>query len=102
MSKPAKAAAPAQTIPIEEHSGSKYLRQIHPAGGDGVPIGVDVYAVLEAFGVACPARQHALKKLLCAGLRGKGGQVEDLTEAVHALYRAIEMQRQREDRQDGV
>ena len=52
-------------------SGSKYLRSIDMP----VPGKVDVYSVLEAFDVRCPARQHAIKKLLCAGLRGKGGEL---------------------------
>jgi hypothetical protein len=66
--------------PIKEHSGSKYLRKIHSADGTGEPIQVDVYCVLEAFGVSCPARQHAIKKMLCAGLRGKVDELKDLHE----------------------
>lgn len=50
--------------PITDHGGSNYLRTIHPADGQGESIKVDVYCVLEAFGVTCPARQHATKKLL--------------------------------------
>jgi len=70
------------------HSGNKYLRQ---------PIGLidgkmDVYAVLLTFGVTCPARQHAIKKLLCAGLRGKGDAVQDLSEARDAITRAIQIE----------
>lgn len=69
-------------------SGSKYLRQIRCLV-DGK---ADVYAVLEAFGVSCPARQHAIKKLLCAGIRGKGDEAQDLSEARDAVDRAIQMQ----------
>ena len=72
------------------HSGNKYLRNIHDVDGK-----VDVYAVLEAFAVACPARQHAVKKLLCAGLRGKGDALQDLSEARDAVLRAIDMERHR-------
>jgi hypothetical protein len=71
-------------------SGSKYLREIQLHEGK-----VDVYAVLDAFQVTCPARQHAIKKLLCAGLRGKGGELQDLTEARDAIDRAIQMQSER-------
>ena len=53
---------------------------------------VDVYAVLVAFEVTCPARQHAIKKLLCAGLRDKGNVEQDLVEAKDAITRAIEIQ----------
>ena len=68
------------------HSGAKYLRQIHLIEGRA-----DVYAVLDAFAVTCPARQHAIKKLLCAGLRGKGDELQDLREARDAVDRAVEM-----------
>lgn len=74
--------------PCFNQSGSKYLRQVNcPVTGK-----VDVYAVLEAFDVRCPARQHAIKKLLCAGLRGKGGESQDLIEARDAVDRAVQMQ----------
>jgi hypothetical protein len=68
------------------HSGSKYLRTVQLIDGK-----VDVYAVLVAFGVSCPARQHAIKKLLCAGLRGKGDELQDLHEAGDAVDRAIQI-----------
>lgn len=73
-------------------SGSKYLRKMTMlVNGHG-----DVYAVLDAFRVICPARQHAIKKLLCAGLRGKGSEIQDLREAKDAIERAIQMQEVRE------
>ena len=68
------------------HSGLKYLRTVQLIEGK-----VDVYAVLVAFGVRCPARQHAIKKLLCAGLRGKGDELQDLHEAGDAVDRAIQI-----------
>lgn len=68
-------------------SGSKYLRPIQTVDGC-----VDVYAVLVAFDVSCPARQHAVKKLLCAGIRGKGDEAQDLLEARDAVDRAAQMQ----------
>lgn len=80
---------------INEHEGSKYLRKIRSAvTSDSIQI--DVYAVLEAFAVTCPARAHAIKKLLCAGGRGKGGQLADLIGADAAVSRAIELQKARE------
>lgn len=84
----------AKPITIKQHSGNKYIRRTIPPEGCE-PGEVDVYAVLEAFGVTCPATQHALKKLLCAGLRGKGDRVKDLTEAIDALRRAVEMEQAR-------
>lgn len=81
--------------PIQEHGGSKYLRKIRPADGKGEPILVDVYAVLEAFNVTCPALQHLLKKALCAGIRGKGSKVEDIEGILDAAWRARELEKQR-------
>ena len=83
------------------HEGNKYLRRIESAVVPGESVGVDVYSVLEAFAVTCPARQHAIKKLLCAGLRGKGNQLDDLIGAVAAIGRAIELERARSGNQNG-
>ena len=69
-------------------SGSKYLRNIKTTE-DGL---VDVYAVLDAFAVTCPARQHAIKELLCSGIRGKGDAKQDLSEARDAVDRAIQLE----------
>jgi hypothetical protein len=52
---------------------------------------VDVYDVLRAFGVSCPALQHAVKKLLCAGLRGNKSAEQDIEEAIVSCRRAIEL-----------
>jgi len=68
-------------------SGNKYHREIQLIDGK-----VDVYCVLEAFKVSCPARQHAIKKLLCSGIRGKGDTMQDLNEARDAIARAIELE----------
>jgi hypothetical protein len=79
-------------VPIEvlarSHTGSKYLRRINvdEAGR------ADVYDVLEAFNVTCPARAHAIKKLLCAGIRGKGNALQDLKETADAVARAITLE----------
>lgn len=74
---------------MEQHnrSGSKYLREIRGAVGNKI----DVYAVLLAFDVRCPARQHAIKKLLCSGLRGDKDAVQDITEARDACERALQL-----------
>lgn len=53
---------------------------------------VDVYDVLMAWGVTNPALQHAIKKLLQPGQRGAKGVVQDLTESIQALGRAIELE----------
>lgn len=64
---------------------NKYDRKI----ADGVYI--DVYDVLIAFNVTCPATAHAIKKLLAPGLRGDKNQFQDLTEAGDSIKRAIEL-----------
>jgi hypothetical protein len=84
-----------------QHKGVKYLRSIHDAIHPGKIIAqVDVYSVIEAFGVTCPGRQQAIKKLLCCGNRGKGSQLDDLIGAEAALSRAIELQKTREKETD--
>jgi len=88
------------------HSGNKYLRTVNGWSADTVdPLNtapnvqcvIDVYAAIESFAVHCPAVQHALKKLLCAGLRNKNTTLADLTEARDALSRATKMQMVRDE-----
>lgn len=71
---------------------NKYLRIIRSAINGQGSVEIDIYAVLEAYAVTCPARQHAIKKLLCAGIRGKGDSTQDLTEAKESVERAIQME----------
>lgn len=73
------------------NSGNKYHRVVHDINTGHVAT-VDVYAVIEAFRVTCPARQHAIKKLLCAGIRGKGNSIQDLTEAGESVARAVKLE----------
>ena len=74
-------------------AGKKYWRTIHSIPkGDGTHDScvIDTYCIGNAYEVTCMARQHALKKLLCAGLRGKGDELADLIEAGEALQRSID------------
>lgn len=74
--------------------GRKYHRTItQTIAGDthGCSVVVDVYDVLRAFGVTCPAVQHAIKKLLCPGLRGQKTAAQDIDEAANSCWRAIEL-----------
>lgn len=84
-------------VAIQEHGGSKYIRTIREVGNGPETLQIDVYCVIDAYAVTCPARQHALKKLLCAGLRDKSSQLKDLRELMDAMWRAIELQEQREE-----
>lgn len=72
-------------------NSNKYIREIYSVEGD-VYLECDVYSVLKAFDVTCPARQHAIKKLLCSGIRGKGDAAQDLDEAYEAVGRAIQLE----------
>ena len=71
----------------------KYTRFVSywDEGGTKHPVGIDVYDVLKAFQVTCPAIQHAVKKLLCAGTRGHKDARTDIAEAIAALERASEL-----------
>jgi hypothetical protein len=75
---------------IDSHEGKKYLRKIRDARDPRCVCDVDVYAVLKAFRVENAPVSHAIKKLLCAGDRGKGSYLDDLIGAQAALFRAIE------------
>jgi hypothetical protein len=52
---------------------------------------IDVYDVLKAFNVTCPATQHAIKKMLMAGERGHKDKQTDLDEAIQSIQRAKEL-----------
>lgn len=52
---------------------------------------IDVYRVLQLFGVTDPCLQHAVKKLLCAGQRGVKPVAKDVQEAIDSLTRWQEM-----------
>ena len=87
---PAPKQPPATTL----DRGSKYHRTITqtlPGDTHGLSVTVDVYDVLRAFGVSCPAAQHAIKKLLCPGLRGSKSAARDIEEAANSCRRAIEL-----------
>ena len=59
---------------------------------------IDVYRVLDLFGVSNPCLQHAIKKLLCAGTRGVKDERKDIEEAVSSLVRCLEMQTEDENK----
>lgn len=82
---------------MNQHQPNKYVRQIHAVDDFNGFMNVDVYSVLQAFAVTCPARQHAIKKLLCSGLRGQKDSQQDLEEARESITRAIQMEMQRQN-----
>lgn len=52
---------------------------------------IDVYRVLDLWGVTNPAVQHAIKKLLNAGQRGAKTYEQDIREAHDSIARALQM-----------
>lgn len=52
---------------------------------------VDVYRVIDLFGVTEHTIGHAIKKLLCAGVRGAKDREKDVREAVDTLNRHLQM-----------
>jgi hypothetical protein len=56
---------------------------------------IDVYRILELYGVTDPTAQHSLKKLLLSGQRTGGKTAEkDLKEARDTLSRGLEMRKE--------
>jgi len=72
---------------------NRYEKTFHLIGGQ--KFRADVYDVLKAFEVVCPARSHAIKKLLMPGQRGAKSEIQDLDEALVSVSRAIDMARAR-------
>ncbi len=77
---------------------NKYQRQIkgtlpHPLEerSNNLSVVIDVYDVLKAFDITCPATAHAIKKLLAAGERGHKDKQTDLDEAIQSIQRAKEL-----------
>lgn len=78
-------------------TGSKYDRTIQAKYKDE-NIVTDVYRVLDAFEVKSQPRGHAAKKALCAGLREKGDEFNDIVEAIDALLEDAEITKRKSSR----
>lgn len=77
-----------------EYCKSKYKRFICDSMGNSAY--VDVYDILLAFDVTCPAMQHAIKKLLAPGIRGSKDATTDKQEAILSIERSIAIDSQKE------
>ena len=55
---------------------------------------LDVYRVINIFGVFDPCIQHALKKLLCSGVRGYKDQSKDIQDVIDTLERWKQMRKE--------
>ncbi len=65
---------------------NKYQHEIKPG------VWVDVYDVIKAFNVTCPAMAHGIKKCLAPGQRGIKDSIQDKNEAISSIKRSIEME----------
>lgn len=74
-----------------KHLANEYIRTDNESLEQITTIEVDIYDLLVGYEVTCPARQHAIKKLFFAGVRGGKGAKQDLEEAIDAIRRAIEL-----------
>ena len=85
----------------DEDAPNKYMRvikviEVAPSEVvQFVKVEVDVYDVLNAFPVNCPAMHNAGKKILAAGTRGYKDSLQDKNEAINCIKRSIEMEQQR-------
>jgi hypothetical protein len=52
---------------------------------------IDLYDVLKAYGVTCPALAHAIKKAMLPGARHAKSFEQDVDEAIASLERAKEL-----------
>ncbi len=80
---------------------NKYIKEvINIIDGEIIRVTVDVYDIIDSFGVTCPALQHAIKKILFAGERGHKDKNQDLNEALQSISRAIQLETVRNTRDD--
>ena len=74
----------AATAKQPEITPSKYTKTIRG-------VSVDVYDVLQAWGVSNPALQHLIKKALQCGQRGHKDNAQDLQDIIDSAIRAKEL-----------
>ena len=83
------------------NQGNKYNKEIiNIIDEEVIRVTVDVYDIIDSFGVTCPALQHAIKKILFAGERGHKDKNQDLNEALQSISRAIQLETVRNVRDD--
>ncbi|MGL5565446.1 MAG: hypothetical protein ACRDC4_06900 [Plesiomonas sp.] len=82
---PFVSAEDAATATQLEITPSKYTKTIHG-------VSVDVYDVLQAWGVSNPALQHLIKKALQCGQRGHKDNEQDLQDIIDSAIRAKELE----------
>ena len=83
-----------EIVNVQFNDGDKYTRTIF--GFCGKSVQVDVYRVLDAFNTEDAAVDHAVKKMLCAGLRGHKGKITDYENAIESMQKALTLLKQKE------
>lgn len=78
----------------EGENGKKYQFRIRNRNNESIV--VDVYDLIDALGMTCPALQHLFKKLCFTGNRGMKTIEQDLMGINSASIRAIELHKMRE------
>lgn len=81
----AKCAERAAATKQQAITPSKYTKTIHG-------VSIDVYDVLQAWGVTNPALQHLIKKALQCGQRGHKDNAQDLQDIIDSAIRAKELE----------
>lgn len=77
------------TVDVPEKKHPHYFKDVSHLSS------IDVYRVLSLFSVTDPCIQHAVKKLLVAGGRGAGKDIDkDIKEAVDSLVRWQEIRKE--------
>lgn len=86
--------------PLAKTKANKYMHKVVGRLTDTATTEsyIDVYAVLEGFGVTNQATGHAIKKLLCGGDRGYKCIVQDYKEAISSLKRAIQLEEDKKNK----
>lgn len=59
---------------------------------------IDVYDLLVAYKVKCPALQHGIKKALMPGKRHAKSVLQDKQEAAASFARAVEIEQEKQAR----
>jgi len=77
---------------VGKNKYQRLIKVIKQDDGPDIEVWVDVYDVLKAFNVICPAMAHGVKKCLAPGQRGVKGSVQDKNEAIASIKRSIEME----------
>ena len=81
----------------ELSEGDKYVRTIY--GLCGTAVQVDIYRVLDAYPTGDAALDHAVKKALCAGLRGHKDKITDYENTIESMQKALILLKQKQANQ---